>query len=103
MHSANKALTFLDLLLTSPFSLVQGTRLACLPSRLRRSRFSYEGRELRRRHGGSFAKTYERDGLHFAREIFPGFKGFTLFPSCCSMGILIFQVGTMPVHVVRIT
>jgi hypothetical protein len=34
----------------------QGARtpLACLPSLLRRSSFGYEGRELRRRHGGLF-------------------------------------------------
>jgi hypothetical protein len=37
----------------------QGARtpLACLPSLLRRSSFGYEGRELRRRHGGPFGKT----------------------------------------------
>jgi hypothetical protein len=37
-----------------PLRQRQGTPLACLPSLLRRSSFGYEGRELRRRHGGIF-------------------------------------------------
>jgi hypothetical protein len=45
-----------------PLRRRQGTPLACLPSLLRRSSFGYEGRELRRRHGGIFQHSPVNNG-----------------------------------------
>jgi hypothetical protein len=60
-----------------PLRRRQGMPLACLPSLLRRSSFGYEGRELRHRHGGSFAQVQDMIFQHSHHEIStpPGLSG----------------------------